>query len=276
MSKISKVTLGADPEFFLRHKITGTHCSGIGIIGGTKDEPRQITKKGHFVQEDNVLGEFNIPPCSTEKDFIDNLNIALKEIKKSVLPSDLEMDFIPSARLPWEELMDEAAGVVGCDPDINAWLRIQNEVLDTLELTNLRTAGGHIHVGYDKPDDIISYELVKAMDLFLAVPAILIDKDTQRRELYGNAGACRIKEYGVEYRTLSNFWVADNSLMSWAYRNTMRAIDYINAGNSVDEEDGYMVQETINDSDKKFAKILIEKFDLEVIKVAENNVERVS
>ena len=39
------------------------------------------------------------------------------------------------------------------------------------------------------------------MDLFLGVPSILIDPDTERRKMYGKAGDYRLKEYGRRNKT---------------------------------------------------------------------------
>jgi hypothetical protein len=41
--------------------------------------------------------------------------------------------------------------------------------------------------------------------------------------LYGKAGACRYKTYGVEYRTLSNFWVLSTDLRREVWERTMAA-----------------------------------------------------
>ena len=60
-------------------------------------------------------------------------------------------------------------------------------------------------------------DLVKQLDWYLGGWSIARDENTERRSLYGKAGACRIKDYGVEYRVLSNFWVTtrDRRLAVW-------------------------------------------------------------
>ena len=84
----------------------------------------------------------------------------------------------------------------------------------SLDGTNLRSCGGHLHIGFDraKNDMMARPHLVRILDLVAGVPSIIIDKDKDRRKLYGKAGAHRPKMIeagdpydGVEYRTLSNF-----------------------------------------------------------------------
>ncbi len=41
------------------------------------------------------------------------------------------------------------------------------------------------------------------------MPAIILDKDKVRTRNYGKPGNFRPKPYGMEYRTLSNFWIND-------------------------------------------------------------------
>ena len=48
------------------------------------------------------------------------------------------------------------------------------------------------------------------MDYTLGLDSLLLDSDTRRRSMYGRAGSFRFKEYGIEYRTLSNFWIKNN------------------------------------------------------------------
>jgi hypothetical protein len=60
-------------------------------------------------------------------------------------------------------------------------------------------------------------QTIKFIDLFTAIPSVLLDPGESgkaRRELYGKAGAFRYTPYGLEYRTLSNYWMADIALFS--------------------------------------------------------------
>ncbi len=76
-------------------------------------------------------------------------------------------------------------------------------------------------------------QLVKQLDYFLGIPSLLLDKDEERRHLYGKAGAFRPKPYGVEYRVLSNFWLKSPELMRWVYNTTHLAISELMKGNEL-------------------------------------------
>jgi hypothetical protein len=60
--------------------------------------------------------------------------------------------------------------------------------------------------------------------MFLGLWSVINDPDTRRRQLYGKAGAIRFKPYGIEYRTLSNFWLADPKLIEKVWDMTAFAI----------------------------------------------------
>jgi len=60
-------------------------------------------------------------------------------------------------------------------------------------------------------------DTVKILDLFVAIPAVLMEQGDDpklRRKLYGRSGAFRYTPYGLEYRVLSNFWMSSPPLMS--------------------------------------------------------------
>jgi hypothetical protein len=64
------------------------------------------------------------------------------------------------------------------------------------------------------------------LDLRLAVPSLIWDKDKKRRLLYGKAGCFRPKPYGMEYRTLSNAWLnpAIPHVRKFIFGETIRAV----------------------------------------------------
>jgi hypothetical protein len=96
------------------------------------------------------------------------------------------------------------------------------------------------------------------------VPSVLMDTGDLRKQLYGKAGAHRIKSYGPEYRTLSNFWIFSKHLTSWVYDNVERALEAVYNGMSF-EEDGKLIQSCINENIKPLAERLIGKYQLQVV-----------
>lgn len=192
--KIENVTIGADIEVFLINE-DKKYISSVGLIGGSKDDPRYLSERGHAAQEDNVTAEFNIPPVRTADEFAKEINFSLSEMKK-ILPSSLSYCLTPSAIFDKDQLNTEAACQFGCEPDYNAYTLEKNDKPNIKMNPCLRSIGGHIHIGYESPDMEINTELLKLLDLTLGVPSVLIDKDKQRRILYGKAGAFRPKPYG--------------------------------------------------------------------------------
>ena len=147
-----------------------------------------------------------------------------------------------------------------CDPDFNVYTLNQNPAPNAA--TNLRTAGGHIHVGYENPGWEMSVKIIQAMDLFLAIPSLILDTDTQRRKMYGKAGAFREKEYGCEYRTLSNFWIKSEESVKWAFNQTMRAVDFAFNEDYLDDETQMNLQLAINNQDLDLACKIAKKFNI--------------
>jgi hypothetical protein len=258
---IDGVTIGCDPEMFLYSKEKGKYVPVCGLVGGTKDSPIPITDEGHAVQEDNVMVEYCIPPCSNVNDFVKHIKFTKDYIDETILSRyGLVSKCVASARFDYDDLQAPQALHFGCSPDYNAWTLEQNEVSKGDPL--LRTAGGHIHVGYDDPDARVSIELIKAMDLFIGVPSIILDTDTDRRRMYGKAGAYRLKGYGAEYRVVSNFWTNNEELMKWVWGQVIKAIDWVNHGGIITNPKD--IVNCINHSDKDLAIEIIEDYHIEI------------
>lgn len=225
MSKF--LMIGSDPEAFIRNS-QGDLVSAIGLIPGTKWAPHS-TPHGS-IQHDNILAEFNSRPSSTISDFISNHHLIISDLEAYLKPLDLHLDFVASALASDALLSDPIARLAGCEADFDAWRLCTNESASSAyALGNLRAAGGHLHISFDqaidRPDNRI--KMVRALDMILGVPSVIHDDDSIRRTLYGKAGSFRPKDTlsetpdpydGLEYRTLSNFWLKSDELMTFIWK----------------------------------------------------------
>lgn len=222
-------TFGCDPELFVINE-EGVYVSAEGLIPGDKQNPYKVP--GGAIQVDGMAAEFNIDPVTNYKDFSANINSVLRHLKAH-LPKGYALMPIPSVEFSekvWEETPDKAKEL-GCSPDFNAWTGSFNPPPKNVEKPRLRCAGGHIHVGWTEDADITEkahilncIELVKQFDWYLGAWSLRQDADAQRRSLYGSAGACRFKPYGVEYRTLSNFWLTSSTKREAVWNRMQHAI----------------------------------------------------
>lgn len=256
--------VGADPELFV--KKDGTFTSGHGLIVGDKKNPFPVEHGA--VQVDGMALEFNINPAMLEDDFVFNLETVMEQLKAMV--PDYELVATPVADFTKEYLdtQPEEAKMLGCEPDFNAWTDKENPVPNA-EVT-FRTGSGHLHIGWTDNQDVNSPEhrmnaqaMVRQMDFYLGLPSLFFDADTKRRELYGKAGAHRVKPYGVEYRVLSNSWLSSRDLMGWAFRAAKKAASDLVEGIRLEDRFGD-IQAIINTSNVKEASCIIQAANLEV------------
>lgn len=256
--------VGADPEVFTKSK--GKLVSAYGLVPGHKDMPFPV-KKG-AIQVDGMALEFNIDPAESRDEFIQSVNEVMKQLTDE-LPRGHTLEIVSTANFgkKYIDSQPEQAKELGCSPDFNAYTGGENPRPNAS--TPFRTAAGHIHVGWGDGMDAMSKEhhqlcceVTKIMDLFLGVPSVLLDSDTQRRSLYGSAGAYRAKSYGLEYRVLSNFWLKSSKAMGWAYDQTALAIKKYLEGFRV--SDNLEIQEAINSSDKTKAIALMKKHNIKL------------
>lgn len=255
----SKILLGADPEIFVSKD--GKLVSAYGLIEGDKQHPSKV-KQG-AVQVDGMALEFNIDPAASEAEFISNIDTVMGILASMVPGHKLETIPVANFGLEYIRAQPEKAKELGCDPDFDAWLVCQNPRPNG-ELP-FRSAAGHIHIGFmegnDAPTNDADYiafcaAKVRELDFYLGLPSLFYDNDTQRRQLYGKAGAFRPKTYGFEYRTLSNQWLATDELKRWAYRATVFGWEQMDKGVSLEEKYGD-IQKIVNTSDKESALKII-------------------
>jgi len=247
------VTIGADPEIFFAKG--DELVSAVGYIGGDKWAPK-LLGNGFAILEDNVAGEFNIPPADNYTAFDNNIVIGMNALAEVALKNNMKCSMKAYGYFSDKELDSDAARLFGCEPDYNAWTRWENEPPSADK--NFRSAGGHVHVGCKDADPVA---IIRAMDLFLGVPSVILDKDKDRRSLYGKAGSFRYKPYGCEYRTLSNFWIFEPRYREWVFSTTNKAVEFARKiMNAPDSALGEVIVDTINNSNPDGYYGLIEEF----------------
>ncbi|UOF79325.1 phage phieco32-like cooH.nH2 ligase-type [Caudoviricetes sp.] len=259
------LTVGSDPECFLRSS-KGRLVSSIGLLPGNKTYPFK-TEHGS-IQSDNILAEFNSLPSTNKEEFILNHKLVIKDLVDIIKPLDLKLDFISSAVCSNQLLSEPLARLAGCEPDYCAWTGLENRPPDYMN-NNVRVAGGHLHISFLDSDGSLEDRLkfVRALDLVLGVPSVLLDSDVRRRELYGKAGAFRPKftdrndpYNGIEYRTLSNFWLKSESLMSFVWDGVERVYNSFKELSELATNLESLIVPTINNSDREMANRICNEY----------------
>lgn len=229
------VLVGADPEVFVKDK-QGRFRSAHGLVPGTKKAPHPV--KDGAIQVDGLALEFNIDAANTRDQFVHNIQSVLGQLAEAVPDYDIVIE--PTARFHGNHMRVQPpeALELGCEPDFNAYTEAENPRPDNR--TTLRTAAGHVHIGFTEGADIRDPEhmqrcitLVKHLDVFLGLPSIIWDKDKKRRSMYGKAGCFRPKSYGVEYRTLSNAWLRSTELTGYVFDQVQQCVDYLKSGERI-------------------------------------------
>jgi hypothetical protein len=230
MEALGGFKFGCDPEGFIKNTQTGEYVTAEGLIPGTKLEPYPV--KHGAVQVDGMAAEFNIDPASDFTTFNRNIAAVINQLEK-MLPEHHVLEFVPAVRFREEEFNNapDKAKELGCSPDFNAWTGEVNPPPANPDDPFLRTASGHLHIGWSEGEDITDAQhllncndLVRQFDWMLGGWSVTVDTDPTRRNLYGRAGACRYKSYGVEYRVLSNFWVVSRELRLAVWNRMQLAI----------------------------------------------------
>lgn len=264
---MEKILVGCDPEVFVKQG--GLFKSAFGLIKGDKKNPQKV--RHGAVQVDGMALEFNIDPAATEDEFCLNVQDVFDQMKKMV--PEYEVVACPVAHFDSDYIKSQPkeALELGCDPDYNAWTGLANERPNGDR--PMRTASGHVHIGWTNGEDITDPSHImhahmagKQLDFYLGLPSLMYDNDKLRREMYGKAGAVRIKPYGVEYRTLSNAWLNSEKRMRWVYRAVIKGMTELMNGNSLCDKWGD-IQDIINMSDKHYAQRIINAEHIEVCHV---------
>lgn len=260
-------TIGTDPEFFPSKQ--GRIVSVAGLLGCSKDKKLELASDVRL-QEDNVLAEFDINPQRGFEAFNDNVSRGLDLVNKKLAELDMELAYGVSSHIYSEEELKsfgESAFVFGCTPDFNAYSGLKNPS-PSASNPGLRTAGGHIHIGYAEAAEVSmkTQQLAGVLcDYYLSLISVLLDPDTRRKELYGKASCIRFKDYGIEYRSLSNFWVDNKTNRKTVYDQVEKVVKNLNMDHLMELHAKFPIEQlhqVINTNDVRTADGLVSRLQI--------------
>jgi len=228
---MTKILIGCDPEGFIVDR-QGNFISAYGIIPGDKVNPYELDSGA--VQVDGMAIEFNIHAAATEDEFNKNITTVLHQVNGMVksIDKDFSIRWTPVAHFKstiWE-MSPEQCKILGCDPDFNIKGEMNENPTLRLENNPIRTAAGHIHIGFleellEDPMEKTHFDTCRYIsegfygaNLPFYVPRTV--GEHERMNYYGANGAFRPKKYGVELRSPSNMWVAEEETRRQIYSDT--------------------------------------------------------
>lgn len=206
------LSMGCDPELFL--------TQNGSVIGSERVIPETgITSDGRAMPgiiRDGIQVELN-PPANTCRAYLGISIALLLRCLKTQLGTTTQVSFDPVVTVPAKEFegLSPKSRELGCMPSLNLY-DAKATITQEASTSLVRSAGGHIHLGnlmVKNPPD-----LIPLLDIILGNTCVLIDRDPHaaaRRMNYGRAGEYRLPKHGLEYRTLSNFWLRSYQLTSF-------------------------------------------------------------
>lgn len=260
-------TIGTDPEMFVTRN--NVISSVAGLLGCSKEEKLHLSKNVRL-QEDNVLAEFDINPCVGYEQFNSTISEGIELTRQLLAKHGMDIAEGISSHVYSETELNgfhKSAFVFGCTPDFNAFTGRQN-ASPTSENPGLRTAGGHIHIGYGETVKVDKQNQLSAgvlCDYYHSLPALFMDNDTRRKELYGKAGAIRFKDYGIEYRSLGNFWIFSEEYRKIIYQQTEKVVKNLVTDKLMELHALLPVQrlqQIINSNDKRTAETFMTRLGI--------------
>lgn len=221
-----RVYMGCDPELFLVDKsgeVVGAERAipenGIETLS-TNEHNLLVAQGRKGIVLDGVQIELNPKPSHCRALLGNEISAAFKTLKEHLSKTDFQASFAQCVEVSPKELdaLSEKSKLLGCAPSNNLYDRKASIGVNPATYRT-RSAGGHLHFGLSGWLDLMEQRerAVPLLDILVGNTAVLMDRDPGnaiRRKVYGRAGEYRLPKHGLEYRTLSNFWLRSYPLMS--------------------------------------------------------------
>lgn len=224
-NNLTSIFLGSDPEIFVRRAGT-KECIDPSIIPDMQESRKKTLSfaYGQLALDGLALEMHPMPTLYFNSAYY------IADLRRTV-SSFLNKNGYEAVVEPvvffnkeyYDNEVASASKILGCNPDFNAYrgLNEPNPRPHVFEDSRgvMRTGGGHIHIGwrsksieslYDLTDEHYLEDcvaLVRNLDAFFGEEEKTWDKNEERRRMYGALGSFRPKQYGLEYRPLSNAWL---------------------------------------------------------------------
>lgn len=251
------LALGTDPELFITRnkKVVGSDV----VVKNQNDS----------VIRDGVQVEFNPYPDTCREVLMNRTRRCFEKLNDFMESTGTEMSKSVTLKITQKNFdnLPEESKKFGCSPSFNIYDGHDGPKPDPAEY-KYRSAGGHIHLGAYMGTDYgglyatlrKTRQTVVMLDIILGNTAVMLDRDRgnkERRKYYGHAGEYRLPKHGLEYRTLSNFWLRGTPLFSLVFGLARQAVYMSHDGyladflECVDIKD---IRDAINNNDLKLAK----------------------
>jgi hypothetical protein len=235
---IYDVTLGCDPEFFFTSKGEITGSEKILPKNGLTYDPTKrkyafdgahtsVSNTTSKVVIDGVQAELNPRPNTCRANLGNEISCCFRDLYEQMGKdkNGLDIEFKPLVKVTQKEMdsLSEKSKIFGCAPSTNIHEGGESKIKVDPKKYLKRSAGGHIHLGAATGEKKMATTLkntkvmVPMLDIVVGNTCVLLDRNSdniERRKNYGKVGEFREKPYGMEYRTLSNFWLQSYQLMS--------------------------------------------------------------
>jgi len=249
--------LGCDPEFFFSKKGEVFGAEKVLPKDGLVYDKAKTQAEGRFVRDnsekregetskiviDGVQAEIN-PRQATCREYLSyEIASCFRELYHTIKDDKtLDVNFSAVMEVGQKEFdsLSDKSKKFGCAPSENIHTGGKSKISVDPTVYKFRSAGGHIHLGHYKygswSNDGKSFsavefnkilmegfnpkKLVPLLDILLGNTCVLIDRNefaVERRKVYGRAGEYRTPKHGLEYRTLSNFWLINYQMMSFVF-----------------------------------------------------------